>query len=52
LQLAVTYIPFLQNIFNTEALTAGELAISLAASTVVFIFAEIWKAVARARSRQ
>jgi Ca2+-transporting ATPase len=49
LQLAVTYIPFLQNIFNTEALTLGELGISLAASTVVFIVSEIWKAIIRAR---
>jgi Ca2+-transporting ATPase len=50
LQLAVTYVPFLQNIFNTEALTAGELGIALAASTIVFIVSEIWKAVIRARN--
>ncbi len=49
LQLAVTYVPFLQGIFNTEALTAQELGISLAASTVVFIVSEIWKAIIRAR---
>ena len=49
LQLAVTYVPFLQDIFGTQALTAGELAISLAASTVVFIVSEIWKALLRAR---
>lgn len=47
LQLAVTYVPFLQDIFNTQALTAGELAISLAASTVVFIVSELWKALGR-----
>ena len=47
LQLAVTYVPFLQDIFGTQALTAGELAISLAASTVVFIVSEIWKALLR-----
>lgn len=49
LQLAVTYVPFLQDIFNTQALTAGELAISLAASTIVFIASEIWKALLRRR---
>jgi Ca2+-transporting ATPase len=52
LQLAVTYVPFLQTLFETEALTAQELAISLAASTVVFIFSEIWKVIIRARSRR
>lgn len=50
LQLAVTYVPFLQPIFRTQALTAGELAISLGASTVVFIASEIWKAFLRRRS--
>jgi Ca2+-transporting ATPase len=52
LQLAVTYVPFLQNIFGTQALTAGELGIALAASTVVFIVSEIWKAIRRARERR
>ncbi len=49
LQLAITYIPFLQPIFRTQALTAGELAISLGASTIVFIVSEIWKAFLRRR---
>jgi P-type Ca2+ transporter type 2C len=49
LQLAVTYVPFLQDIFNTQALTLRELGISLAASTVVFVVSEIWKAINRAR---
>jgi Ca2+-transporting ATPase len=52
LQLAVTYVPFLQGIFNTEALTAQELGISLAASTVVFIVIEIWKALLRRRANR
>ncbi len=50
LQLVVTYVPFFQDIFGTQALTAGELAISLAASTVVFIVSEIWKAILRRQS--
>ncbi len=50
LQIAITYVPFLQPIFRTQALTAGELAISLGASTVVFIASEIWKAFLRRRS--
>jgi len=43
LQLAVIYVPFLQDIFRTSALSAGELAISLAASSVVFIAVELDK---------
>lgn len=49
LQLAVTYVPFLQPVFRTTGLTAQELGISLAASTVVFVASEIWKAVLRRR---
>ena len=52
LQLAVTYVPFLQGIFNTEALTAQELGISLLASTAVFIVSEIWKAILRRQDRR
>jgi Ca2+-transporting ATPase len=43
LQIAITYVPFLQRIFGTQALTASELAIALLASTVVFVFSELWK---------
>ena len=43
LQLAVIYVPFLQDIFGTEALGARDLAISLAASAVVFVIIEIYK---------
>jgi Ca2+-transporting ATPase len=43
LQLAVIYVPFLQRFFDTNALTAGELALSLAASSVVFIAVELDK---------
>ena len=37
------YVPLLQPIFKTEALTAGELAFTLAMSTIVFIAVEIEK---------
>jgi Ca2+-transporting ATPase len=43
LQLAVIYVPFLQGFFKTRALTFVELAISLAASAVVFVAVEIDK---------
>lgn len=36
LQLAVIYVPFLQNIFQTTALTFSELILTLVLSTVVF----------------
>ena len=40
LQVAVIYVPFLQAIFRTVALTPAQLGISLAMSTVVFFAAE------------
>jgi Ca2+-transporting ATPase len=43
LQLAVIYLPFLQRTFDTKGLTAGELAISMVMSTVVFWAVEIGK---------
>jgi Ca2+-transporting ATPase len=43
LQLAVIYVPFLQNLFKTEALSAGELLLSLVLSTVVFWGVELEK---------
>lgn len=51
LQLAITYVPFLQPIFGTQALTPSQLAIALLASTIVFIFSEIWKWAKRRRGR-
>ncbi|HMQ86761.1 MAG TPA: cation-translocating P-type ATPase [Flavilitoribacter sp.] len=36
LQLAIIYVPFLQDIFSTQALTLKELVICVAASSVVF----------------
>ncbi len=50
LQLALIYTPFLQTFFRTEALSAQNLFISLAASTLVFIAVEISKWLARRRA--
>ena len=47
LQMAVLYVPWLNPIFKTEPLSAGELAACLALSSVVFIGVEIEKALMR-----
>ncbi len=47
LQFCVTYIPFLQPIFKTEALTLNEFLGVGAASSIVFFAVEIEKAIAR-----
>jgi Ca2+-transporting ATPase len=49
LQMATIYVPLLQPVFKTSALSAGDLAIALAASTVVFWAVEIEKMVKRRR---
>ena len=43
LQIAVIYVPFLQNLFKPAALSAGELLLSLVLSTVVFWGVELEK---------
>jgi len=43
LQMATIYVPFLNPIFKTQPLTIGELGLTLAMSTVVFIAVEIEK---------
>ena len=43
LQMAVIYVPFMQNLFKTNALSAGELLLSLVLSTVVFWGVELEK---------
>ncbi len=43
LQLALIYVPFLQHVFKTVALPAADLALSLAASTVIFWAVELEK---------
>lgn len=50
LQLAVIYVPFLQDIFKTRALTLPELGISLGLSVVVFFAIEGVKAFIRRRN--
>jgi Ca2+-transporting ATPase len=51
LQLAVVYVPFLQDIFQTVALSPLELAICLGASTLVFWAVEAVKWIGRRRAR-
>jgi P-type Ca2+ transporter type 2C len=49
LQMATIYVPFLQPIFRTEALSFNELLFTLAMSSVVFIAVEIEKLFKRRR---
>jgi Ca2+-transporting ATPase len=49
LQLATIYVPFLNEIFRTSPLTAIELALTLAASSIVFFAVEIDKLIHRRR---
>jgi Ca2+-transporting ATPase len=52
LQMAVVYVPFLQRIFGTTALTFGELLLSLGLSTIVFIVVELVKWIKQLRQRK
>ena len=45
LQLLVIYVPFLQRIFDTDALGVRDLLVALVAALVVFAVSEAWKAV-------
>ena len=47
LQLGVIYVPFLQELFKTSALSLGELLLSLVLSTVVFWGVELEKRLMR-----
>jgi len=47
IQISTLYVPFFNDIFNTTPLTAGQLAICLVLSTVVFIGAEVEKLLIR-----
>jgi Ca2+-transporting ATPase len=48
LQLAVIYVPWLNGIFHTQPLAAGELVLCFALSSAVFVAVEIEKALIRA----
>jgi len=50
LQMATVYVPFLNPVFETVPLTAGQLGITLLLSTVVFAAVEVEKAVKRVRA--
>jgi len=50
LQIAVIYIPFLQAVFKTQALSWTDLVISLAASSTVFFAIEVQKWIRRRRT--
>ena len=43
MQLAVVYIPFLQSVFHTQALSLMDLAISLSVSAIIFHVLEFEK---------
>ncbi len=47
LQMAVVYMPFLQNIFGTEALSLLEMGISIAASLLVLVVIDMVKVIRR-----
>lgn len=47
LQLAVIYIPFMQTIFRTTALSAADFALTVALSTIIFVAVELEKWVRR-----
>lgn len=50
LQFVITYVPFLQPVFHTEALSLKEFLIVIGASSIVFIAVELEKLVRRKRS--
>ena len=47
LQVAITYTPFLQPIFQTEALTLNEFILVVAAASIIFFVAEAEKILRR-----
>jgi Ca2+-transporting ATPase len=52
LQMAIIYIPAMNRIFKTEPLTAGELLIAVAASSIVFFAVELEKLILRRFGRK
>ena len=51
LQVALTYVPFLQVVFHTESLTVNEFLGVLAASSIIFFAVEIEKLIRRTKER-
>jgi Ca2+-transporting ATPase len=51
LQLLLLYVPFLQEVFKTQPLSAQDMIICLLASSIVFIVVEFYKWVWRLRNR-
>ncbi|MDZ7313860.1 MAG: cation-translocating P-type ATPase [candidate division KSB1 bacterium] len=49
LQLVVVYVPFLQKLFSTTALSINDLAVSLALSALIFFAVEVQKGLMRRR---
>ena len=49
LQIALIYVPFLQEFFSTEALSLMDLLIALGTSLIVFVAVEISKRIQRQR---
>lgn len=52
LQGVITYVPFLQPIFQTESLTLQEFVLVGAASSLVFVAVEIEKAISRRKNKR
>jgi Ca2+-transporting ATPase len=51
-QLAILYLPALQRLFDTQALSPVQLALILVASTAAFVTVELEKWIIRRRSRR
>jgi P-type Ca2+ transporter type 2C len=49
-QLAILYVPALQRLFDTQALSPAQLALVLVASTAAFVAVEVEKWISRRRS--
>lgn len=52
LQIVITYVPFLQQIFHTEALTVNEFIVVAVLSVLVFFVVEIEKAFRRRKENK